>query len=85
MPTEEPDGSAQFAALFYSPDTAEGRGIPTVKFVGGVKPVSVAVANMTYLYLYFKGSAPATLVDVKAVITGYNGRHQDRGSFRNAG
>lgn len=67
------DGSAQFAALFYSPDTAEGRGIPTVKFVGGVKPVSVAVANMTYLYLYFKGSAPAALVDVKAVITGYNG------------
>lgn len=66
------DGSAQFAALFYSPDTTEGRDIPTIKFVGGVKPVSVDVANMTYLYLYFKGSKPATLVDVKAVITGYN-------------
>lgn len=66
------DGSAQFAALFYSPDTTEDRGIPTVKFVGGVKPVSVDVANMTYLYLYFKGSSPAALVDVKAVITGYN-------------
>lgn len=66
------NGSAQFAALFYSSATAEGRGIPTVKFVGGVKPVSVDVANMTYLYLYFKGSSPAALVDVKAVITGYN-------------
>lgn len=66
------DGSAQFAAIYYSEYTPNGKGIPTVNFLGGVKPVSVAVANMTYLYLYFKGSAPATLVDVKAVITGYN-------------
>lgn len=66
------DGSAQFAAIYYSEYTPNGKGIPTVNFVGGVKPVSVAVANTTYLYLYFKGSSPATLVDVKAVITGYN-------------
>lgn len=66
------NGSAQFAAIYYSEYTPNGKGIPTVNFVGGVKPVSVDVANMTYLYLYFKGSKPATLVDVKAVITGYN-------------
>ena len=27
---------------------------------------------MTYLYLYFEGTTPAALVDVKVVITGYN-------------
>lgn len=67
------NGSAQFAVLYYGAWTGKPYGVPTVKFVGGVKPQSVAVANTTLFYLYFKGeTAPAAPVDVKGVITGYN-------------
>ena len=66
------NGSAQFAAAYYAAWTPDNRGVPTIEFATAVAPVSVAVANMTYLYLYFKGTKPAALVDVKAVITGYN-------------
>lgn len=65
-------GSKQFAVAFYSDYTADGEGIPTIRFAGGVRPVSIAVANTTYLYLYFKGSNPAPVVDFEAVITGWN-------------
>lgn len=66
------NGSAQFAVAYYSEYTPNGKGIPTINFVGGVKPVSLDVANTTYLYLYFKGTENNAIVDVKGVITGYN-------------
>lgn len=66
------NGSKQFAVAFYSNFTADDEGIPTVRFAGGVRPLSIALANTTYLYLYFKGSAPAPVVDFEAVITGWN-------------
>lgn len=65
-------GSKQFAVAFYSSYTADGEGIPTINFAGGVRPLSIALANTTYLYLYFKGSMPAPVVDFEAVITGWN-------------
>ncbi|WP_295938024.1 DUF4465 domain-containing protein [uncultured Alistipes sp.] len=65
------DGSKQFAVAYYGAWTREHYGIPVINFTGAVKPESVAVANTTYLYLYFQNDADA-VVDVKAVITGYN-------------
>lgn len=67
------DGSRQFAVVYYGRWTTPPYGIPTVRFAGAVKPVSVAVANTTLFYLYFNNEyAPAAAVDVKGVITGYN-------------
>lgn len=67
------NGSAQFAVLYYGKWTGGEYGVPAIHFVGGVKPQRVAVANTTYLYLYFKNETnPAEPVDVKGVITGYN-------------
>ena len=67
------NGSAQFAVLYYGKWTGGEYGIPAIHFVGGVNPQRVAVANTTYLYLYFKNETnPAEPVDVKGVITGYN-------------
>lgn len=67
------DGSEQFAVAYYGKWTTPPYGIPTVRFTSAVKPVSVAVANTTLFYLYFKNeAAPAAAVDVKCVITGYN-------------
>lgn len=65
-------GSKQFAVAFYSNFTADDEGIPTINFTGAVRPLSIALANTTYLYLYFKGSVPAPVVDFEAVITGWN-------------
>lgn len=64
--------SSQFAVAYQSAGTPGGKGIPTIEFIGGVKPVAVEVANVTYFYLYFMGSEKAEIVDVKGVITGYN-------------
>ena len=69
--TSGADGSSQFAVAYYSEWTPDGKGIPEIKFLGAVQPKSVAIANTSFLYLYFKEDA-AAVVDVKAVITGYN-------------
>lgn len=67
------DGSEKFAVAYYDKWTTPPYGIPTVQFTGAVKPVSVAVANTTLFYLYFKNeAAPAAAADVKCVIAGYN-------------
>lgn len=65
-------GSAQFAIAYYGAWTGDPYGTPTIKFNGAVKAETIAIANTTYLYLYFKGSNPASAVDVKAVIKGFN-------------
>ncbi len=65
-------GSKQFAVAFYSAFTDDNEGIPTIAFAGGVRPRSIAIANTTYLYLYFKGSNPAEVADFEAVISGWN-------------
>ncbi len=68
------DGSKQFAVAYYGAWTPKPWGVPTVEFATAVAPQSVAVANTTYLYLYFKGTPAAAPADVKAVFTGYNGK-----------
>lgn len=62
-------GSAQFAVAYYSAWTPGGKGIPSIKFASAVTPLSVAVANTTYTYLYLKS---AGVDDVTVEITGYN-------------
>lgn len=65
--------SEKFAIAYYGKWTGNPYGMPTIHFVGSVKPESVAIANTTYLYLYFKSAEnPAAVADVTAVITGYN-------------
>ncbi len=70
------DGSKQFAVAYYGAWTRKPWGVPTIEFATAVAPQSVAVANTTYLYLYFKDTTDipaAAPADVKAVFTGYNG------------
>lgn len=65
--------SENFAVAYYGKWTGNPYGMPTIHFVGSVKPESVAIANTTYLYLYFKAAEySAAVTDVTAVITGYN-------------
>lgn len=53
-------GSKNFAVGYYdSYDSAKGAGIPTIEFGSAVKPVSVALANTTYFYLWFEGTSAA--------------------------
>jgi len=71
------DGAKQFAIAYHGAWTRPPYGVPTIEFATAVAPQSVAVANTTYLYLYFKGTTDvpaATPADVKAIFTGYNGK-----------
>lgn len=66
-------GSKNFAVAYYdSYGSAKGAGTPTIEFSVAVQPVSVAVANTTYFYLWFKGTSQAEVVDSYAIITGWN-------------
>lgn len=65
--------SKNFAVAYVDTyDSAKGAGIPTIEFDRAVKPLSVELANTTYLYLYFLGSYPATVTDVRVIVTGWN-------------
>lgn len=67
-------GSKAFAVGYYDAfGSAAGDGVPMIEFTGGVKPLSVAVANTTYFYLWFKGTSQAEVVDAYVVVTGWNG------------
>lgn len=66
-------GSKNFAVGYYdSYDSAKGAGIPTIEFGSAVKPVSVALANTTYFYLWFEGTSAAEVVDAYVIVTGWN-------------
>lgn len=69
------DGSAQFAVGYYNAWAPENRGVPTVRFASAVTPVSVYVANPTYVYCYFRDEvAAADKPEFKVVATGYDGQ-----------
>ncbi len=70
--TSGADGSSQFAVAYYGAWTGSPYGTPLVRFATAVSPKSIAVANITYFYLYYTQEA-ASVADVKGVITGYNG------------
>lgn len=66
-------GSKNFAVGYYdSYDSAKGAGIPTIEFQGEVKPLTVALANTTYFYLWFEGSSKAEVVDAYVIVSGWN-------------
>lgn len=65
------DDSKQFAVAYYGAWTGDPFGTPAIHFTEAVEPQTIAVANTTYLYLYFQDDR-AAIVDVKGVITGYN-------------
>lgn len=67
------EGSANFAIAYHGRWTPGEYGIPTIRFNRPVMLHSAAVAMTTYVYLYFKGSMPAEVVDYMVVFTGYDG------------
>ncbi len=69
-------GSRQYAVGYYGAWTPNDGGVPLIEFSEAVRPVSIAVANTTFFYFYFKGSNAAPIVDVKLVIKGYNNANQ---------
>lgn len=67
------DGSAQFAVGYYNAWAADGQGIPVIEFAEAVEMESVAIANSTYVYLYFTNDVEsAEKPEFKAVVTGYD-------------
>ncbi len=67
-------GSDQFAIGYYGAWTEEPYGIPVIKFETAVRPLSVEIANTTYVYLYFRDDvAEAEKPDMTLLITGMNG------------
>ena len=71
------EGSKQFAVGYYGAWTAEPYGIPVIKFETAVRPLSVGIANTTYVYRYFRDDvAEVRKPDYTLRITGVNGSEE---------